>query len=209
MGLAISVGFLADLLENDPEFVDDIREEFRDINRVLRACGYPDHLEPETLPPLDDGTAVAGFPYSCLHTLRRIYAFHLKNPGQLAPPLTPGERAAEDPVIEEMSSPDHHVLWHSDAEGYYVPVDFPYVLEHGSLAGGGVGSSIRLLSELNQVPPLLGIDMTAGNLSDAEAARIDQLSNTDHPYSTELMVWLSLYEAARLSVEHGTAVHFG
>lgn len=210
MGLGITVGILVDLLENDLETVEDLRDEFNAINVQLRKAGLPEHHEPEALPPLDARTDIGSFPYSSLHALRRVYAYNLAYPGKPVPPLPEGSRVSQDPLIEHMSSPIHHLLWHSDCEGYYIPIDFPRVIEHESLPGAGVGSSQRLLAELVSLAPVLGIVLDAGILSDAEAERIINISEAEeHPFATEFMVWISLYEAARLSIAHRTAIHFG
>jgi hypothetical protein len=207
MGLAVTVGILADLNENDPESVDYIRDDFTAINNALAKAKLPSHIEPESLPPLDDRTPVLGFPYSCLHQLRRVYAHHVAS-GTLAPPVDP-DTEAEDPIIERVSGPRHHLLWHSDCEGYYIPIDFPEVIEGEDLPGGGFGSSQRLLAELQQIAELLGIRLEAGQLPDSEAERISALIDEgSNAYETEIMVWIALYEAARLSIEHRTAIQF-
>jgi len=209
MGLAVSVGILADLLQNDPEGATDVRADLEAINRLLAASGLPRHTEPESLPRLDDRTAVGSFPYSCLHQLRRVYAWHVAT-GQLPPPLTLDARASHDSVLELVGSPQHHLLWHSDCEGYYVPIDFPYVIEGEEIVGGGFGSSQRLMVELCLIAPPLGITLENGQLSDSETQRLsDLIDDCTDPYETEIVVWLALFEAARLSIHHRTAIHFG
>ena len=74
--------------------------------------------------------------------------------------------------------------------------------------GGIVGSSQRLLAELVLVAPALGIMLRGGQLSDAEADRIDGLASSEEGLHRELSSWLALFEAARLSVENKTAVVF-
>ena len=71
MGLAITVGQLVELKELDEEGADWFRQQLREINRVLRANGLPEHTEPEELPRLEDRSAVGSFGYSWLHYLRR------------------------------------------------------------------------------------------------------------------------------------------
>ena len=53
MGLAISVGTLADFLQNDPEGAEWFEGDFEIVNAVLAAAGLPPHVEPRELPPLD------------------------------------------------------------------------------------------------------------------------------------------------------------
>ena len=112
-------------------------------------------------------------------------------------------------MIEAVASPRHHLLWHSDAEGYYVPVDFPEVILDDRIAGSMVGSSVRLLEELKLIAPRLEIALVHGELSDEMASRIDQEAEKGGPYWIERLVWFSLFEAARLSIRHGAAIHFG
>lgn len=212
MGLAISVGQLADLTEHDEEGADWFREQLGEINRVLRANRLPEHVEPEVLPRLDDRSAEGSFGYSWLHYLRRAVAYSRKAPEQFRP-VAAGEKPTEDPLVDDelfvdMSS---HVICHSDCEGYYVPVDFPeplYDNSGGKLAGGILGSSRPALMELVGAAELLDIHLAGDALSDDEADRINAEEDGAHPLWIERKCWLTLYEALRLSLEHRTAVVF-
>ncbi|ODU00515.1 MAG: hypothetical protein ABS79_03265 [Planctomycetes bacterium SCN 63-9] len=210
MGLGITVGILADLAVNDPESVDEVAADFEAINDVLYRNGLPEHWEPRTLPRLDNRTDCGSFPYSFLHRLRYFYARRIADPDRVPAPVAEGERPAHAPILEAIGTPGHHLLWHSDCEGYYVPIDFPEVLEGEGIAGAGIGSSIRLMSELVLIAAPLGIALHDGGLNDADAnslAREDE--ETGGPYWVERIVWLTLFEAARLSIEHRAAIHFG
>lgn len=210
MGLAITVGILADLAENDPEAVEEVASEFQVINDVLRQNRLPEHREPTTLPRMDDRTACGSFPYSFLHRLRRFYALRIARPDRVPAPVAEGVSPAHDPILDQIGSAKHHLLWHSDCEGYYVPIDFPNVLEDPRLPGAGIGSSVRLLEELKLIAAPLGIVLHDGKLSDADAAKIaEEDESTGGPYWIERLVWLTLFEAARLSIEHRAAIYFG
>lgn len=225
MGLCITVGILADLRENDPEGAELVRSEFDIINEILCQHGLPNHKEPTSLPMLRDRSGVTGFPYSFLHYLRRfyarwvaetaqpfvrrLYAKWLGQPVQTPLPVGDGEDPANDHVLQRIASPRHHLLWHSDCEGYYVPIDFPKVLEDQRLDGGGVGSTVRLLDELIVVAAPLGIVLHDRQLNDADANAIAEEDEKGNPYWIERLVWLNLFEAARLSIEHRAAIHFG
>ena len=121
-------------------------EEFEAVNALLREHGLPPHEEPV----LDEDEMVeydmGG--YGPLHNLRRIAA-HV----QAGRPFPgPGdENAHEDPVLVEAYewSTDQfaHLILHSDAEGYYVPVDFPSPV-NGNVTGETLGSSVALRREL-------------------------------------------------------------
>ena len=209
MGLSITVGILAELLEDDPEAAEEIQGHLATINELLRSSGLPEHNEPTVLPLLESRSDVEGFPYSCIHHLRRFYAHCVACPGTIPGPFGADEPPHEDAVLTRISGPGHHLLWHSDCEGYYVPVSFPEVLESEAVLGAGVGSSQRLLAELTDVAAPLGVSLVDGVLTDEEASRVNGAVDSGGPHATALMVWLSLFEAARLSVEHGTAIHFG
>lgn len=211
MGLGIAVGMLADLLENDEEGAEWTRKALVGVNAVLKKNGLPEHVEPTELPSAEPRSGLLGFPYSWLHYLRRVYA-HAAHDDHWAPRrLPPMNDPAADPVLEDetmmMSS---HLLCHSDCEGYYVPVEFPEPLfdDEGLIPGGMLGSSHQLMRELVQVAPVLGIQLANGVLSDDEVRRIDAIVEAEGAQFIEHAVWLSLFEASRLSLEHKTAVCF-
>ncbi|RSZ45970.1 MULTISPECIES: hypothetical protein [unclassified Variovorax] len=237
MGLAVCVGMLAELLEDDPESAEGFEEELAEVNRVLAAAGLPQHTEPREPMEFDSRASIDGFPYSFIHYLRRAYAHRLLSPDWVATPLADDVDPTADPKIQALlDGSESHLLCHSDAEGFYVPVDFDDVLfdeecgdgedeaeegdadddrgedelveEVGGLPGGMLGSSYRLLEELVFVAPALGIRLEDGELSDEEAQRIDDLIEEDDGLYREYVSWLLLYESARLSIEHGTAIVF-
>lgn len=215
MGLAISVGTLADFLQNDPEGAEWFEGDFEIVNGVLASAGLPPHDEPRELPALDSRASLDGFPYSFIHYLRRAYAHSVVSPGWAATPVEEGADPSEDPAVQAaLDIAESHLICHSDAEGFYVPVEFDEVLfsdaesEDEALTGGMLGSSYRLRDELVQVAPALGITLVDGQLSDEEAARIDALGETDEGLYREHASWLLLYEMARLSIAHKTAIVF-
>lgn len=213
MGLAVEVGMLADLLDNDEEGAEWLRESLANANAVLTELSLPTHSEPESLPSLDDRSIIGSFPYSFLHHLRRAYARWRQNPEQLATPCPEDQDPAFDPVIDEESCMfDSHLLCHSDCEGFYFPIDFTDVIiddkDQGRIAGGLLGSSYRLHEELITMAPCLGISNAEG-LSDTAADEIRAAVETESELWIEKGVWLTLYEACRLSKQHGTAICFG
>jgi hypothetical protein len=214
MGLSISVGTLAWLEGQDPEGAQWLRESLEVANEMLADAGYPAHQEPATLPPLDSRAKLDGLPYSFIHYLRRAYARRKADPAWVATPLGDDEDPAADDVLEEeYDMVESHLLCHSDAEGYYLPVDFADVLfaesEDVGLPGGMLGSSYRLMEELVFTAPALGIHLDNGQLSDAEAERIASAAQEENGCYRELESWLLLYECARLSIAHKTAIVFG
>jgi hypothetical protein len=99
-----------------------------------------------------------------LHTVRRLAA-HLAETGTLPGPLAQPHKGAEDPLLTkayakftgEPAGPFDHLIYHSDCEGYYVPVDFAQVIADDSLPGGYLGSSVRLLAETRRIASALGL----------------------------------------------------
>jgi hypothetical protein len=65
------------------------------------------------------------------------------------------------------------------------------------------------MNELAFVAPRLGIAMNGLSLDDDEAERLnEQIVREADPLEREKIAWLSLFEAARLSIEHRTAIWF-
>jgi hypothetical protein len=213
MGLAVEVGLLAYLLEDDEEGAEWVRESLADANAVLAELNMPTHSEPEYLPPMDDRSIMSSFPYSFLHHLRRAYARWRQNPGALATACPEDENPASDPAIDEESNAfDSHLLCHSDAEGFYFPIDFSEVIidenDQDRILGGLLGSSYRLHEELIALAPCLGISSTE-DLSDDAVNDIRAAVVAESELWIEKGVWLTLFEACRLSKLYGTAISFG
>ena len=213
MGLAVEVGMLADQLENDEEGAEWIRESLAKVNAVLAENNLPTHNEPEQVPPFDDRSIIGSFPYSFLHYLRRAYAHWKQNPSALIKPCSDGEDPSDDPAIDEESCMfDSHLLCHSDCEGFYLPVQFSDVLidekDQGRIEGGLLGSSYKLAEELTAMAPSLGIHLADGQLTDDAADAIRSNVESETELWIERGVWLTLFEAARLSIQHKSAICF-
>jgi hypothetical protein len=204
MGLALNLGG------------SELREHFDDdlalINEILQENGLPPHREPDLPPRVRMRAAVTTVSYSNLHYLRRLQA-HVLQQGAEDPSWRPtpcsDEEPWKDPAVDEELCVylRSHLILHADSEGYYVPVDFNDVL-YGAPGGDMLGSSQRLLAEMRQLAPYLDIRLDAGgNLPDAEAQRLNRHDERD-PFWREKMMWLLVFEAARLSVEFGTVVVF-
>jgi hypothetical protein len=210
MGLAVSTGVLADLLANDSEGAGWMRKQVAVVNAILAAEGLPLHEEPVVSGGTRARRHIASFPYSFLHYLRR--AFARVREGLSLEPVKPDEDPAEDAAIEDVASMmDSHLVCHSDAEGFYVPLEFREVIfdtETRGLPGGMLGSSVRLLAELVEVAPALGIAMRDGRLGDDEAAKLADEDETSGPYWHERLVWLALYENARVSIANKSLLVF-
>jgi hypothetical protein len=213
MGLSVVVGMLAELIEDDGEGAEWLRESFANVNDVLAEHGLPPHLEPEELVLTDDRSIISSFPYSFLHYLRRAYARWKREPHLPATACGPDEDPSSDPAIDEESSMfESHLLCHSDCEGFYLPIRFEEVLVDDAggdrIPGGLLGSSFMLLDELTSMAPCLGIALLSGELADSEAETIGAKVQEESDLWIELGVWLTLNEAARLSIKHNSAICF-
>jgi hypothetical protein len=206
MGLAISTHFLVDMITNDAEGEAWFRDHMKQLAVILAKEGLPPHVEPEVRGPAKARRHVGSFPYSFLHYLRRAYAYvHEDEP---LTPLAEGVDPNDDPMVEEANVLlDSHLLCHSDAEGYYVPFDFENIIVDDAIPGGMIGSSQRLFAELVAVAPAIGIELDGTVLSDAVAAALAKEAQTV-PYATERLVWLTLYEQARVSIANRTLIVF-
>lgn len=212
MGLAVTVGVLSDLLENDPEGAEWMEEDLAAANALLAANNLPTHVEPRDPLPEASRCPHNSFSSSSLHYLRRVYAHVTKEPTWRASELAEGEDPTKDPVLGEVTNEmQSHLVCHCDAEGFYLPIDFTEVLidDEGELPGGMLGSTQRLMAELATLAPVLKIELKDGELSNAEAKRLNREAEKRASFWTEKLVWLSLFEAARLSLKYKSAICFG
>ena len=211
MGLSVSTDMLADIIKNDPESADYFNADVKVVNKLLRENGLPEHTEPTDVPASIRRDKMIGFPYSFLHYLRRAYAHRARDASWMASPLGADEDPGDDPLLDEvMMEFESHLLCHSDAEGYYVPIEFVDVIfdDQQELAGGMLGSTHMLKKELQLVAPALGITLQDGELTDVEVAKIDARIDDEDGLEREIITWVCLFEACNESLKHGTAICF-
>ena len=230
MGLALEVGILADLLENDEEGAEQFRVEFDAINRHLAKVNLGAHTEPEDC----ELWSCSMYGYSGLHYLRRIAA-HLDCGRALPPPG--GDDSADDPVLQSYYALESgnakpslterlfgkkktfnrsfdHLILHSDAEGYYLPKDFQNILYPDAslrIAGGSIASSYRLLKECERLASVLGIPGDLDEQSEAlfEAADSQGEGDTNwQQYGVESYTCVCLMRGCQKSIETGAALVF-
>ena len=139
MGLEITVGALADLLDNDPEGANWLVKDLNAVSDVMKKSGIPPHIEPENAPTW----SASGFGYSGLHHLREVAGLIWVGKDIPRGPLdegSPAETALFNAALPRLEPPKiHHrffggkskpklpfvhLIVHSDAAGYYVPTDF-------------------------------------------------------------------------------------
>jgi hypothetical protein len=232
MGLGLEVGYLADLVANGVEGTEHFRESMATLNAYLESVGLPLHQEP-------DKCAVFScdmFGYSGLHYLRRIAAYRDMR-GVIPPPGGQHEDVANDPVVEEYyqltghppKRPGllaklfgkvprvgtfNHLMLHSDAEGYYLPQDFFFVLfppKQLKIAGGSIGSSIRLRVECMRLAALLELPLDLDPESDELSQALELQGQGEaqwQRYGIESYVCLNLYLACEHSLRSGAAIVF-
>ncbi len=220
MGLALEVGILADLKVADEEGYEYFREQFTLLNALLTENQLPAHSEPEGIPIFSCDM----YGYSGLHYLRRIAAHMLVNHSIPAPCI---DRPNDDPVMlecydeiatmQDARSADwkrfDHLLCHSDAEGFYVPVEFDEVLfdfNETGLAGAQVGSSSKLLAECTILANALELptDLDPEDNVFFEASESQGRRSGWKRYGIESYACIRLIHAARHSLKYGAAIVF-
>lgn len=229
MGLALEVGILADLNEHDAEGAGWFRKTFNSLNRFLAAENLPAHNEPDEC----QVWSADMFGYSGLHYLRRIAAY-VDSSGELPPP--DDDSSSKDPRLEAYF--EHvtgqsagflsrlfrkpvafqrgfdHLICHSDAEGFYLPRAFDEVLyppDEYEIPGGMVGSSPRLLAELERLVALLEIPRHLTPESDELWEAAESQGNGDatwQTYGIESYSCVVLAEGCRRSIKTGAALVF-
>ncbi|WP_299779016.1 hypothetical protein [uncultured Formosa sp.] len=212
MGLTISSGILVDLKENEPDSYEGYKVIFENINTILIKNGVEPYQEPVVMErtPLQFG----GFPYSFLHHLRRFLAHAWENEDNEnwePKPFSSEEDPTGDAVLEDhYSYMSSHLLTHSDAEGFYLPVELPEVLfdtEKNPVPGAMIGSSYSLLKELKSLTKHLGIGLDENNM----VTNIDELNkiiSNEGDFWIEILVCVTLMDAAKFSIENNTAILF-
>jgi hypothetical protein len=227
VGLTIVVGLGTVLREEgEEEAVEQLEEDFGVVNDLLESFGLPPHQEPYEL-EAHQIVSIDMYGYSALHHLRRVAA-HLALGEELPPP---GDaEAAQDPALQDYyqlfdenmlegkagAMRFQHLIIHSDAEGFYLPVEFDEVIVADpslEVPGDVVGSSPRLLEECLELARALELPDDL----DPESEEVWQAADGQgageggpkwHRYGVESHTCLALIRACRASVETGAAVVF-
>jgi hypothetical protein len=230
MGLSLEVGILADLKANDADGFEFHKAALERLNPFLKSHGLPYHNEPHNC-EVWSGQMIS---YSGLHDVRRIAAY--LDAGRPLPPPSDQE-SSNDPCLEGYfalverrqlgifrrlfgAAPAYrrefdHLILHSDAEGYYLPIDFSDVLFPPAdleIPGGGiVGSAPRLLAELDRLALALAIPsrLTADSeelweAGDAPASDGDLWKR----FGRESLGCVTLREGCRRAIAEGAALVF-
>lgn len=146
--------------------------------------------------------------------LFRSYAAHIVVHG--SPPRPTNDRPIISPELNQMYNGEitfgqfPHLIDHSDADGFYFPIDFkaPILLEapNGEQTWQvGVGSSQALLRELNELNKHLKMTVDYGEAGGYE----ELLSLIDNDeYEAEKYVWAMMRWLARESVDRNLLFEF-
>lgn len=227
MGLAIEVGFLADLKQNDLEGYQVFKDQFSLISSCLDELGLPEHVEPENC----EVWSCEMYGYSGLHYLRRLAAYI--DAGNKLPP--PGDSSAsKDPVLRQyyrladkveyglfgnlrkklgrVHLGFNHLIMHSDCDGYYLPIEFENVIrpeKSQDIFGEFIGSSHKLLSECKQLAFLLQIPEKFDENSEELFIAADYQGEGDslwEKFGVEAFTCVRLMRACEKSIENKAAI---
>lgn len=240
MGLGITVGTLSDLLENDEEGAGWVKGHFKEINDLLRTNGFEEHSEPEKC----EVWWADGYGYSGLHALREVAGIvwmgkdiprDVLLTGQdktcgdklfdTALPMLLGEEKKGwiSRLVRRMQKPSPlpflHLVAHSDAQGYYVPIDFPVpltpnVMQEETATLWPLGSVQQLSKEVTELMDHLEISNDLTSQSDdliecLEASKPKMGGALWEAQPIAAYSALILKDACDASMKTGAAISFG
>lgn len=195
----MSVGFFMGIV---PSYTDEAKDAgaafVAAINVELTRRGLPSYVDPPAPPnvyvgPLFGRSALDHHGARCLVAIAEAATEH-----------------RESPNLALLKSNPYRVA--------FLPADFEVPIEtqyreriSGNHVPIWVGSAPRLLRELRDVAPQLGITLVAGALADETAATINEFGplypgDPRDLAEDERTAWLVAFEGARLAVEHGVAL---
>lgn len=228
MGLNAIVGVFGD---TEPSERREIRSQFKRLNGYLEAAGLPVHYEPSRVrAPLPVSYEMFG--YSGIHYLRRIAA-HVRF-GKKPTPNPKGSDPTKDLVLKAYNgecdwtvgrtgtrifrsrSPRaqrfDHLVFHSDADGFYLPRLLKGVLlmwSRGDVYTNAVGSAQVLLTECEMLADAMGLPLDF----DPESKEILEACESPSKrgwkrFGVEAFVCLRLHRLAKHSMQSGAALVF-
>jgi len=213
LGLDLRVGVLAD--PNEADSYAHYKVQFEILNKALRAKGIGEHVEPEKL----DDIFTCDMSHNAVHCLRRVAAYLAL--GKPIPPPCSGD-ATEDPILSLFYSDQvrkeerlkyQHLIDHSDAEGFYVPLDFERPLDTSFVSPDSwmLGSTQRLRAECSELAHAL--NMPLGMHHDSEDLWLAAEAQGRGPlrwqqYAIETFACLRLLAACDASLRTKAAIVF-
>jgi len=126
------------------------------INRVLSAAGLPPYRGPRG----GEHLCLRIGSYSTLAGLMYHVADLAIGPRPAGQPYNEYLVEGYSKVYPDAEPPFQHIARHHDCDGYFVPVDFPRVLDGGDeLVGRFLGSAVRLRAECEDLADLHGFPL--------------------------------------------------
>lgn len=242
MGLGITVGLLCDLATQDSESAEDLRGQFAVTAREMAKAGLKPHAEPEVC----EVWSADGYGYTGLHALREVAGLVWRDlpipmDDILTGRITPNAEALFEVAVQACAPelrqstfsrllggkkpakpllpPFAHLSLHSDAEGFYVPVDFaqpliPMPFPPGTETLWPLGSVQRLAAELSILGQALGLPDTLPDPDDVLETWLEA-----PPSGPGIAIWqaqpiathslIILRQACDHSLRTGAAISFG
>lgn len=215
MSVCVQVAYTAQMKVTDEEGYEHYKKWYLTLAEAARAEGVTGYQEPEGGPfwwaQLLPSDAVA--------YLQRC-AWRLWRDKPLPPPGAVNDGVLADMteyIVDQLGGTNkkgqsfEHLCFHPVDRGFWIPVDFESVLLVDKKFGGCLGSSVRLLKELEALAAALGLDLTTDH---EDKAVWDARDNPGagpakwQKYGVESFNCLRLYRACQKSVELGAAVRF-
>ena len=229
MGLDLVVGMRALIEDDEGRAVFD--EDLQIFNRTLNAVGLPSHVEQEA--PAEESFTCQMWGYGGLHDLRRLAA-HIQA-GLDPKPFAPTFEATNDPVLgelyrlwesasfengvgrlrsREVGQQFDHLIFHGDADGMYLPIDFDDVVlgtfERDGM-GFAIGSSHALARECEALAEWLDLPLSLDLETPQMWSAAESPPKTGpkwQQFGVESFGCLRLHRASRHSIDRGMALVF-
>lgn len=195
----MSVGLFMGIVPSYVEEVEDsARELIASINSRLQERNLPLYSEPDEPPD--------------------VYVDNLFGRSELDHHSASCFMQLADLAEEYDSTRQHLAILANPYRAVFLPQDFSEPFDtgykeeiFGDLMEVWAGSARKLLEELTELAPHLGISLENGVLSDEVAAKINEFELLSEDDDGELAeeertAWLALYEGARLAVENKVAL---
>lgn len=241
MGLGVTVGILADLIKNDPEGADWVRDELRATSNALLEFNLAQHVEPTDCPVW----SASSYGYSGLHALREVAGYvwagsdipRTKIDGTGGTPMEdalfeaclnfmqsepPEPKGMLERLMSKNTEPKPpsfiHLIAHSDAQGYYMPIDFavpvtPSIIDDDTAHLWPVGSAPSLAREVDQLCAALGMPKTLTHQSgEVQEALVTTVASSEPLWriqSVATYTALLLRDACVASKQSGAVIAFG
>lgn len=237
MGLDVTVGVSA-LVEEDPEMEEFFRENLETMNKWLAAAGLQVHSE-KNLPEEEEPVELQMWGYGGLHRLRRLaallragkpltslprdddgdedktlVAYYAEGNKFVVPEVLDGKTVVLMNTPEENGHNFDHLVFHSDCDGFYVPVEFKQVVigkEGAESEYDYLGSSFALAHECEAIAKAIGLPLDLDPDGDeiwraADAG--DLKADGWKKFGIEAFMCLRLYHAAKVSAERNQVLLF-